>query len=86
MSSAPGFEILVQHCLEAKEVADRHHLPFEGHLKTNKDQLRLLQKMADDIQLECTITAAMKLAALDFARAPASRVQSPARKSRLTYL
>jgi hypothetical protein len=52
-------------CLEAKEAADRDHFPFECHLKTNKDQLRLLQKMADDIQLGCTITAARGLGHTD---------------------
>ena len=45
-------------CLEAKEAAEKDHFPFQCHLKTNKDQLRLLQKMADDIPLACAITAA----------------------------
>jgi hypothetical protein len=44
--------------LEAKEAVEKDHFPFQCHLKTNKDQLRLLQKMADDIPLACAIAAA----------------------------
>jgi hypothetical protein len=39
------------------EAAEKDHFPFQCHLKTNKDPLRLLQKMADDIPLACAVTA-----------------------------
>jgi hypothetical protein len=62
--------------LEAKEAVEKDHFPFQCHLKTNKDQLRLLQKMADDIPLACAIAAARGIGHTDeksFSRLHAAR-------------